>query len=233
MEALLTSVFIVIGAILVWMSNRQPFPEISRQFGIAMLAIAAIVIVANNAPNPPTTNFLLVTMTVCGGTGVIVGVRHLSVTRKDVIVAPFAGALLGIGATGLLVMEWDNFTSTYEQIGSFILICLLGVLEVYLVFRGLLIGKLSRTWSQAGLRQLQRGLIEGEKGAISCFERAWDAEEEHLNPMAYIALNRISRHLGNEEEAEEWAERLQEFGGEDAVAEEWVSAIEAALKRSR
>lgn len=233
MEALLTSVFIVIGAILVWMSNRQPFPEISRQFGIAMLAIAATVIVANNAPNPPTTNFLLITMTVCGGTGVIVGVRHLSVTRKDVIVAPFAGALLGIGATGLLVMEWDNFTSTYEQIGSFILICLLGVLEVYLVFRGLLIGKLSRTWSQAGLRQLQRGLIEGEKGAISCFERAWDAEEEHLNPMAYIALNRISQHLGNEEEAEEWAERLQEFGGEDAVAEEWVSAIEAALKRSR
>ena len=94
-----------------------------------------------------------------------------------------------------------------------------------------MIGKLSRSWSQAGLRQLQRGLIEGEKGALSCFEKAWDIENEHLNPMAYIALQRIHLHLGNDAESEQWGERLQEFGGESAVAEEWVDAIESAIPR--
>ena len=232
MEALLNFVFIFVGAILIWMSSRQPFPEISRQFGVSMLIIAAFIMLAGQAPKPLSLQMILIIMAFCGGIGVTIGVRHMSITRKDVIVAPFAGALFGIGSTGLLVLEWDNLTSSFEQIGSFLLICLLGALEVYLVFRGLLIGKLSRSWSQAGLRQLQRGLIEGEKGAISCFERAWDSEEEHLNPMAYLALNRICLHIGNDSEAEMWAERLQEFGGEESVAEEWIQAIEKAIQAS-
>jgi hypothetical protein len=214
------------------MSGRQPFPEVSRQFGSAMLLVTVFFVVANQAPHPPSLFFILIAMTATGGIGVVIGVRHLAITHKDVIVAPFAGALMGVGATGLLVVEWSDFTTVFEQVTSFLLICLLGVLEVYLVFRGLLIGKLSRSWSQAGLRQLQRGLIEGEKGALSCFEKAWDIENEHLNPMAYIALQRIHTHLENTAEAAKWAERLQEFGGESAVAEEWVGAIESALPRS-
>jgi hypothetical protein len=197
-----------------------------------MLLVTVFFVVANQAPHPPSLFFILIAMTATGGIGVVIGVRHLAITHKDVIVAPFAGALMGVGATGLLVVEWSNFTTVFEQVTSFLLICLLGVLEVYLVFRGLLIGKLSRSWSQAGLRQLQRGLIEGEKGALSCFEKAWDIENEHLNPMAYIALQRIHTHLENTAEAAKWAERLQEFGGESAVAEEWVGAIESALPRS-
>ena len=49
--------------------------------------------------------------------------------------------------------------------------------------------------------------------------------------MAYIALQRIHIHLGNGAEAEQWGERLQEFGGESAVAEEWIDAIESAIPR--
>jgi len=232
MEALLIALFALVGLIQIWMSGRQPFPEVSRQFGSAMLLVTIFFVVANQAPHPPSLFFILIAMTATGGIGVVIGVRHLAITHKDVIVAPFAGALMGVGATGLLVVEWSNFTTVFEQVTSFLLICLLGVLEIYLVFRGLLIGKLSRSWSQAGLRQLQRGLIEGEKGALSCFEKAWDLENEHLNPMAYIALQRIHTHLENTAEAVKWAERLQEFGGESAVAEEWVSAIESALPRS-
>ncbi len=232
MEALLIALFALVGLIQIWMSGRQPFPEVSRQFGSAMLLVTIFFVVANQAPHPPSLFFILIAMTATGGIGVVIGVRHLAITHKDVIVAPFAGALMGVGATGLLVVEWSNFTTVFEQVTSFLLICLLGVLEIYLVFRGLLIGKLSRSWSQAGLRQLQRGLIEGEKGALSCFEKAWDIENEHLNPMAYIALQRIHTHLENTAEAVKWAERLQEFGGESAVAEEWVSAIESALPRS-
>ena len=232
MEALLIALFALVGLTQIWMSGRQPFPEVSRQFGSAMLLVTVFFVVANQAPHPPSLFFILIAMTATGGIGVVIGVRHVAITHKDVIVAPFAGALMGVGATGLLVVEWSDFTTVFEQVTSFLLICLLGVLEVYLVFRGLLIGKLSRSWSQAGLRQLQRGLIEGEKGALSCFEKAWDIENEHLNPMAYIALQRIHTHLENTAEAVKWAERLQEFGGESAVAEEWVSAIESALPRS-
>lgn len=231
MELLLIALFALVGVVQIWMSGRQPFPEVSRQFGSAMLLVTVFFLMANQAPHPPSLFFILISMTAAGGIGVVIGVRHLAMTHKDVIVAPFAGALMGVGATGLLVIEWSNFTTIFEQVTSFILICLLGVLEVYLVFRGLLIGKLSRSWSQAGLRQLQRGLIEGEKGALGCFEKAWDIEDEHLNPMAYIALQRIHTHLGNDTEAAEWGERLQEFGGESAVAEEWVGAIESALPR--
>ena len=231
MEEILVTLFALVGIVQILMSGHQPFPEVSRQFGISMLFVTVFFVVASQAPNPPSLFFILITMTAAGGAGVVIGVRHLAITHRDVIVAPFSGALLGVGATGLLVVEWSNFTSIIEQVSSFILICLLGLLEVYLVFRGLLIGKLSRSWSQAGLRQLQRGLIEGEKGALSCFEKAWDVENEHLNPMAYIALQRIHLHLGNGAEAEQWGERLQEFGGESAVAEEWVYAIESALPR--
>ena len=47
--------------------------------------------------------------------------------------------------------------------------------------------------------------------------------------MAWLALNRIHSFLGNEEESEHWGKRLAESGGEDAVAIEWIEAIESAL----
>lgn len=229
METILIALHLVLGAVLLWMSYRQPFPEVSRRFGILLIGIAVVLLVGQEAPNPPSLGFTLLLMTGLGGIATVIGVRHMSVTRKDVIIAPFAGVLLSVGTTGLLWIEWPNFTSMVEQIGAFILICLLTLLEIYLVFRGLLIGKLSRTWSQAGLRQMQRGLLLGEKGAISCFEKAWDVEDEHLNPMAYSALSRIHTHLGNDEDAVQWTERLAEHGGESTVAKEWLEVVDSAL----
>nr|MCS5535398.1 hypothetical protein [Candidatus Poseidoniales archaeon] len=104
MEELLVTLFALVGIVQIWMSGNQPFPEVSRQFGIAMLFVTVFFVVANQAPNPPSLFFILITMTAVGGAGVVIGVRHLAITHRDVIVAPFSGALLGVGATGLLVV---------------------------------------------------------------------------------------------------------------------------------
>ena len=74
-----------------------------------------------------------------------------------------------------------------------------------------------------------QGRLTGPQGAISCFERGWDADEEHLNPMAYLALHRIHPFLGNKSEASEWEELLLREGGERAVARPYVEAIHDAL----
>ena len=77
---------------------------------------------------------------------------------------------------------------------------------------------------------LQRGQLHGPHGAIACFERGWDADEEHLNPMAYGALHRIHAMLGNGDEAKQWLESFEDAGGESAVAPEWLEAVEEALR---
>ena len=218
-----------VGLVLFWMSNRQPFPEISKMFAALLLFITIILSIALGAPDPISSPQIFGLFTIIGGLGVIIGTRHMVVTRRDVLVAPFAGALFCAGVAGLFWFEWDSMDSSLIQIINFLLLCLLFCVEVYLVFRGLLIGRLSHAWSQSGLRQISRGLIKGEKGAISCFEKAWDMEEEHLNSMAYLALHRCNSFIGESAEAEKWAEKLAESGGEDSVAKEWIMAIESSL----
>ena len=51
-----------------------------------------------------------------------------------------------------------------------------------------------------------------------------------MNPMAWIALEKINRHLGNNSRADEWQARAAESGGVEAVASEWIDALEQALK---
>ena len=217
-----------IGLVLIWLSGRQPFPEISRRFGITLLLIAMFALVGLNAHNPPSIYQIQILFTGLGGIGVVVGMRHISYTKQDVLIAPFSGFLLCIGTVGLLFEAWHIF-SQIEQIGAFILAALIILGQVYLVFRGLLIGKLPIAWSQAGLRQIQRGMIEGPQGAIACFEKAWDVEEEHLSPMAYLALERIHRFLGNDSESMEWSQRLLEHGGEEALDDSWAEVIDKSL----
>jgi len=117
----------------------------------------------------------------------------------------------------------------FEQLAGFFSLVVLAAGQTWLVFRGLLIGRLPLAWSQAGMVALQRGNISGESGAIACFEKGWDAEEEHLNPMAYLALHRLHLFVGDEKSAREWYDALLDVGGEQAVAFEWIEAIHASL----
>jgi hypothetical protein len=127
-----------------------------------------------------------------------------------------------------MVLTWPDL-NTLEQWAGFLLLVLLGGGQTWMVFRGLLIGRLPLAWSQAGMVALQRGQLRGPHGALSCFENGWDADEEHLNPMAYVALHRIHVFLEQPSEARRWLESFEDAGGEAAVAPEWIEAVEEAL----
>ena len=49
--------------------------------------------------------------------------------------------------------------------------------------------------------------------------------------MAWFALSKINESIGNKKEAEHWSQRMEESGGTDAIAKEWIEAIESAIKK--
>lgn len=217
-----------IGLLLCIGSKSQPFPQPSWRFGLFILVIASLIAVGQMAPNPVSVTGHLVLLTGMGSFGLLAGIHHLVRTRREVLIAPFSGFLFCVGVGGLMVQTWSDLNQ-FEQWAGFFSLVTLGGGQTWLVFRGLLIGRLPLAWSQAGMVALQRGNINGDNGAIACFEKGWDADEEHLNPMAYLALHRINLFLEDERAASEWFESLHASGGEEAVAFEWIQAIHEAL----
>ena len=49
--------------------------------------------------------------------------------------------------------------------------------------------------------------------------------------MAYLALQRIFYARGDSVNADEWALKLAENGGKNAVDEAWIKAVDDSLKR--
>lgn len=217
-----------IGLILYLGSKSQPFPTPSRRLGMLLLMLACLLLLGQTAPRPASVNGHLTFLSVIGAFGLLFGVHHMLRTRREVLVAPMSGFLFCVGVGGLMIQTWSTL-NTMEQWSGFLALVVLSGGQVWLVFRGLLIGRLPLAWSQAGIVALNRGQISGPHGALSCFEKAWDVDEEHLNPMAYVALHRINQFLGNEKEVEKWYEALIDSGGEESVAKEWIEAIETAL----
>ena len=218
-----------IGLLLVLGSKSQPFPQPSRRFGLLILSLTFLVAVGQLAPKPVTVTGHLLFLTGIGSFGLLAGIHHLVRTRREVLIAPFSGFFFCVGVGGLMIQTWASLNQ-FEQWSGFLALVVLGGGQTWLVFRGLLIGRLPLAWSQAGMVALQRGNISGLDEAISCFEKGWDADEEHLNPMAYLALHRIHLFIGDEATASEWHDSLLDAGGEEAVAIEWVEAIHFALE---
>ena len=221
-----------IALTLILMSNRQPFPGPSKRYGSVLLIIALLLLIGETGPRPTSVEVHLYVLLAYGSLGLIRGVHNMLVTREEVIVAPFAGILFSVSATAIMADQWESLTS-FEEYAAFATIVVIGGCQTWLVFRGLLIGRLPLAWSKAGLVALERGQVSGPHGALECFEKSWDLEEEHLNPMAWLALERIHTFIGNDAEASHWGRRLAESGGEEAVAKEWIEAIESALSRLR
>ncbi len=213
---------------LILMSKRQPFPGPSRRYGLVLLTFAALFLLGESGPRPTEVQVHLLFLLIYGSLGLLRGVQNMLVSRDEVIVAPFAGIMFCVAATAMMANQWETLTVA-EEYAAFATIVALGGGQTWLVFRGLLIGRLPMAWSKAGIVALEKGQISGDHGAIQCFERAWDLEEEHINPMAWSALHRIHDFVGNEKEAEHWAKRLAESGGQEAVAKEWIMAIDDAL----
>lgn len=218
----------LIGTALIYNSKNQPFPRPSARFGWLVVLLTTLVLIGQAAPKPMTIFAHFVMLSGIGGFGLVAGVYQLAQTQRDVLVAPYSGMMFCVGVVGLMVLTWDDL-SKVEQWAGFLTIVVLGGGETWLIFRGLLIGKLPRAWSQAGMVALLQGRLTGRNGAIECFEKGWDADEEHLNPMAYVALHRIHLFLGNDDEAKVWKNYLDREGGEEAVAREYIHAIHDAL----
>ena len=221
-----------IALTLILMSNRQPFPGPSKRYGSVLLIIALLLLIGETGPRPTSVEVHLYVLLAYGSLGLVRGVHNMLVTREEVIVAPFAGILFSVSATAIMADQWESLTS-FEEYAAFATIVVIGGCQTWLVFRGLLIGRLPLAWSKAGLVALERGQVSGPHGALECFEKSWDLEEEHLNPMAWLAIERIHTFIGNDAEASHWGRRLAESGGEEAVAKEWIEAIESALGRLR
>ena len=220
--------FMGIGGSCFWLSWHQPFPEISRRYAYLVLMAGSVLIISEQAPRETSETVPMYFALGLGVIGTLKGSWDMTRTMRDVIVAPFAGGMLCAGSAALLVGWWDE-GGTYEHISSFILVSALILMEIYLVFRGLIIGVPGLSWSKAGLRQIQRGLLDGPSGAISCFERSWDADEEWLGAMSHAALIRIYIHLEQEESANNSEKYLEEFGGWEVVDSAWIEAIDSAL----
>ena len=220
--------FLGIGGSCFWLSWHQPFPEISRRYAYLVLLAGSVLVISEQAPRETSEAVPMYFALGLGVVGTLKGSWDMTRTMRDVIVAPFAGGMLCAGGAALLVGWWDE-SGTYEHISSFILVSALILMEIYLVFRGLIIGVPGLSWSKAGLRQIQRGLLEGPSGAISCFERSWDADEEWLGAMSHAALIRIYIHLEQEESANNSEKYLKEFGGWDVVDSTWIEAVDSAL----
>ncbi|MDP7312811.1 MAG: hypothetical protein QF831_05185 [Candidatus Thalassarchaeaceae archaeon] len=219
----------LIGIILIYLSRDQPFPEVSRQHGFMLLGLAGLLLISSASPRQYDGPRVAATIvTIVGGLQMVVGAWHMTSSNRDVIIGPMAGILLCIGATALFSDDWDA-SSKSEQTVAFITLSFLLLLEAYLFFKGMLIGTSAKMWSAAGLRQIQRGLLQGDKGAIGCFERAWDLEEEYINAMSHLALHKIYSHLGNNNLSLEHYEKLQRLGGTDSVDQTWVEAVKSAL----
>lgn len=222
--------FSILGVTVFWYSRKQPFPEISGFFAAILLITAAILWMATGAPRGGGNELAPAYIsTFIGGCAVIYGVIKMSVSDDDVIVAPFGGILFCIGSITLLTERWGE-AGQMEQLGSFILASILVALEIYLVFRGLIIGVQGISWSKSGLRQISRGLIHGDNGAIAHFERSWDMDKQWINAMSHSALALIYEKENDEQSRKEHVTELEKIGGWEAVDNSWIEAIRKHLE---
>ena len=219
---------LVIAIILILGSKSQPFPTPARRFGWFILVVSGLLLLGQSAPNPTSLEGHLAILSVFGAFGLVSGINLMLRTRREVLVAPMSGFMFCVGVTGLITQTWDELNK-FEHWAGFLALVVLAGGQTWLVFRGLLIGRLPLAWSQAGMVALHRGQLRGPHGAIECFEKAWDAEEEHLNPMAYSALSKIFQALDEAEKATHWNELFLESGGNESVAIEWLDALDECL----
>jgi hypothetical protein len=194
-----------------------------------MLTFAGVLAMSTNSPRLTTEETPIVIAGGMGALGVVLGAIH-DRRNQDVVLAPFAGMWFVAATIAILTQGWDGYSTTEQWFGFFVATTVI-LLELFLFWKGLVIGVQGRSWSQAALRQLDRGLIDGERGAISMFEKSWSVDESWLDAMSHSALIRIHEFKGNTEVAEKHRHLLERLGGEDGIEDAWLEKIDACLSR--
>ena len=217
------------AALLLWMSRAQPFPEIGTRWAWMMLVFAGILAMSTNSPRLTTEETPIVIAGGMGALGVIIGAIH-DRRNQDVVLAPFAGMWFVAATIAILTEGWAGYSTAEQWFGFFVATTVI-LLELFLFWKGLVIGVQGRSWSQAALRQLDRGLIDGERGAISMFEKSWSVDESWLDAMSHAALIRIHEFKGNTEAAEKHRHLLERLGGQEGIEDAWLEKIDACLSR--
>lgn len=217
-----------LGSYCYYLSRLQPFPEKGYRFAIVLFTGALILWISSTSPEGGGEDLPAAISVFLGGFFVVWGIRDMSTTKTDVIVAPLAGILFCVGGISLLASRWEVADQT-EQIGPFIMASTMVTVELYIAFRGLVVGVPGIAWSKSGLRQIHRGLIQGPNGAIAHFERSWDVEDQWINSMSHAALVLIHRSLGNPEGEARNLGEIEKLGGWQSVDSSWIQAVEEGL----
>ncbi|MEC7703712.1 MAG: hypothetical protein VX906_00530 [Candidatus Thermoplasmatota archaeon] len=217
------------SVILLWMSRAQPFPEISGRWALMMMGIAGLLAISMSSPRATEPYLPALLSGLFGGSGIIIGSVH-DRRNRDVILSPFAGMWFVASCVYVLTEDWAEYNNV-EQIVGFVLATVVVMLEIFLFWKGLIIGVQGRSWSQAALRQLDRGLIDGERGAVSMFEKSWSVDESWLDAMSHAALAKIHAFKGDLVSAKKHTELLERLGGEDSVEQAWLDQIDSCLNR--
>ena len=134
--------------------------------------VSSLLLLGQSAPNPTSLEAHLAILSVFGAFGLVSGINLMLRTRREVLVAPMSGFMFCVGVTGLITQTWDELNK-FEHWAGFLALVVLAGGQTWLVFRGLLIGRLPLAWSQAGMVALHKGQLRGPHGAIECFEKAW------------------------------------------------------------
>lgn len=184
---------------------------------------------STNSPRLTTEETPIVIAGGMGALGVIIGAIH-DRRNQDVVLAPFAGMWFVAATIAILTQGWAGYSTAEQWFGFFVATTVI-LLELFLFWKGLVIGVQGRSWSQAALRQLDRGLIDGERGAISMFEKSWSVDESWLDAMSHSALIRIHEFKGNTEAAEKHRHLLERLGGQEGIEDAWLEKIDACLSR--
>ena len=184
---------------------------------------------STNSPRLTTEETPIVIAGGMGALGVIIGAIH-DRRNQDVVLAPFAGMWFVAATIAILTQGWAGYSTAEQWFGFFVATTVI-LLELFLFWKGLVIGVQGRSWSQAALRQLDRGLIDGERGAISMFEKSWSVDESWLDAMSHSALIRIHEFKGNTEAAGKHRNLLERLGGQEGIEDAWLEKIDACLSR--
>ncbi len=217
------------SALLLWMSYAQPFPEISGRWAWTMLSLTGLLAMAMSSPRETNPDLPLIISGILGGLGVMIG-AWFDRRNRDVILAPFAGMWFVAAAITALADGWSSYDTVEQWVGFILATTVIG-LEVFLFWKGLIIGIPGVSWSQAALRQLDRGLIDGDRGAISMFEKSWSVDDSWLDAMSHAALVRIHDFRGDSAASAKHSEMLERLGGIDIVDASWLTKIDSCLKR--